>query len=324
MRPLHVVATIIGAFVAIIIIAALLVSWAPADFPISFLDGNRVYLLRTPSDTPDVLAKGTAAALSPDGEKLAFTTAGISRHPYYSLDIIDLGGGENEGELFRTLVEITDLSWGPQSQRVAFILKGKSTKGAVTKKLAVSDILDPRITILVSVGESIAGEPIDQISAPTWGPDFTSLYFHNGAFLMRLGLDRELKEKTALDELLGEGLSVSEKNSFAPSPVKEGMIAFSATRDNSGGAGPASQRIYLYNGESGQPRPLSPEDIEAIHPTWSPGGQYIYFTGVPRETIGGKRDPHVFQIRIDGSNLIRLSRGVRPSVGAPVRSTGPN
>lgn len=324
MRPLPVVASIAGAFIVIIIIAALLVSWAPADFPISFLDGNRVYLLRTPSDKPDVLAEGTAAALSPDGEKLAFTTAGISRRPYYSLDIIDLGGGESEGELFRTLIEITDLSWGPQSQRVAFILEGKSEKGALTRSLAVSDMLDPRVTVLVTAGESLAGEAIDQISAPNWGADFTSLYFHNGAFLMRLGLDRELIEKTSLDELLGDELEVSEEDSFAPSPVKEGLIAFSATRNNSGGTGPPSQRIYLYDREGGTPRPLSPENIEAIHPTWSPGGQYIYFTGVPREAIGGKREPHIFQIRVDGGSLIRLSRGVRPSVGAPVRSTGSN
>lgn len=74
-----------------------------------------------------------------------------------------------------------------------------------------------------------------------------------------------------------------------------------------------SGALYIYDAASGTNYRLTPKNLAAVHPAWSPDGKRVYFSALPDTSPNGPH--HLYRMNADGTGLTDLGPGFTPSVG---------
>jgi Tol biopolymer transport system component len=204
--------------------------------------------------------------ISPDGTQIAFASNRAGGH--FEIFAMD-SNGSNVRQLTFTSVTTTNAwpRWSPSGEWIAF----HSGSGANFQ----INLIKPDGTGLTTV-TTYAG--LNQY--PAWSPDGTRLAIRRDNNLYVISLDANLHEASAVQLTDTPGF-INQMASFSPDGTK---LAYMSTRFGGfpsvlvrpaeGGLAADSQAAQL------DANPGSPAaNWTSRAPTWSPNGQYIYFTG---------------------------------------------
>ena len=104
---------------------------------------------------------------------------------------------------------------------------------------------------------------------------------------------------------------------FVPSPVDANLtLVACATRGTEAyhkWADDVSGAIYIYDAASDSNYRLTPKNLAAASPAWSPDGKRIYFNALPDTPARGQH--HIYRINADGTGFVDLGPGAEPKVG---------
>ena len=143
-----------------------------------------------------------------------------------------------------------------------------------------------------------------------------ALVIADGEAVSWWGLDGKKRRSLPPDTFTNEGAALGPAQ-YLPSPVEADlMLVAGQTRGTEAyhkWANDVSGAIYLYDAASGSNYRLTPKNLAASNPAWSPDGKRIYFCALPDTPPNGPH--HIYRINADGSGLSDLGPGFAPRVG---------
>jgi Ca-activated chloride channel family protein len=231
-------------------------------------DGETECLYRLPVE----IINGWPIAISPDGQKVAFSWSegeGIEH-----LMISNLDGSERIQLTYEETIDVFP-AWSPDGDTLAFVR---------------SDTVNAHIHLLSletgEVSRLTDGESIE--IWPSWSPDGSRIAFSS---------DREGGEEIFLINRDGTGLTQLTDNvdiDMTPAWSPNGKhILFTSDRDG-------SYDIYRMEVDGSNVIQLTDTESFDFYPTWSPDGQQIAF-------CSGDINADIYVMNADGSGLLRLT-----------------
>ena len=259
-------------------------------------DGGGIFLMGAMgADVRQLTDFGYYPAWSPDGERIVFTT-GWQRYAWTGnmnqrIWTVAVASGELQEVLDHSALQP---DWSPGGQRIAF----SGTPPGV-------DVGSDIFTVPATGGEPTAARLDPFFDAePIWAPDGQYLYFRRG----RRGESENLW-RVPIDEETGEVLGEEEP---VTSGTFEGLGGLSISRDGdrlayhvfnttaqiqSVAFDPEMERVI------GGPTPVTPQGLDAFHPSVSPDGEWIAFAA----RFAGSGSMAIGIIRTDGTGLRQLT-----------------
>jgi len=259
-------------------------------------DGGGIFLMGAMGeDVRQLTDFGYYPAWSPDGERIVFTT-GWQRYAWSGnknqrIWTVAVASGELQEVLDHSALQP---DWSPSGQRIAF----SGTPPGV-------DVGSDIFTVPATGGEPTAARLGPFFDAePIWAPDGRYLYFRRG----RRGESENLW-RVPIDEETGEVLGEEEP---VTSGTFEGVGGLSISRDGdrlayhvfnttaqiqSVAFDPEMERVI------GGPTPVTPQGLDAFHPSVSPDGEWIAFAA----RFAGSGSMAIGIIRTDGTGLRQLT-----------------
>jgi hypothetical protein len=299
-------------------------AWAPAPGDPALADRDVVgyedypwIMVRQGAAKPRRIDKGRSPAVSPDGTLLAYSPAAGG-----GVTVVDLTGKAKPRHFTTKPDLVRNIRFAPDSRRLAWQVVDRTFDGETPKhqdRIELADLsqTDPKPAVLVS------DMPVES-NFQDFARKGTALFVfsdddnHNNnenGFVRWLGLDGRILRQEAVTAFTDNALR-SSSDSYLPSPADDNLL-LTATNVN---ATPAMMwlndpgaALFLYDAKSGTNYRLTPRQIVAVYPAWTPDGQRIYFSGL-KETPAAEQHT-LFRINADGTGLVALGRGIAPSVG---------
>jgi hypothetical protein len=274
-------------------------------------------MVRQGAAKPRRIDKGRSPAVSPDGTLLAYSPAAGG-----GVTVVDLTGKAKPRHFTTKPDLVRNIRFAPDSRRLAWQVVDRTFDGETPKhqdRIELADLsqTDPKPAVLVS------DMPVES-NFQDFAREGTALFVfsdddnHNNnenGFVRWLGLDGRILRQEAVTAFTDNALR-SSSDSYLPSPADDNLL-LTATNVN---ATPAMMwlndpgaALFLYDAKSGTNYRLTPRQIVAVYPAWTPDGQRIYFSGL-KETPAAEQHT-LFRINADGTGLVALGRGTAPSVG---------
>jgi TolB protein len=226
------------------------------------------------------LADNRGPAWSPDGTKIAFSGANISRSPS---DIYVINAADGSGLTQLTNGGTSDDSsptWSPDGTKIAF----------ETRSYTAGTFGSDGIYVINAADGSGETKLIENAYSPTWSPDGTMIAFGRSPddlYIMNA-------DGSGVTELIS-GPSSDLNPTWSPDGT---MIAFSRGYPSD---------IYVINAAdgSGETRLTNTDDISEENPTWSPDGTMIAFSAMDVSENTFFQDIYIINAA-DGSGLTQL------------------
>jgi len=292
-------------------------AWAPAPGDPSLAGRDVVayedepwIMVREGAAKPRRVARGAWPAVSADGTLLAYWPEAEG-----GVTVVDLTG-KAKPRRFPTKPEaVREIHFSSQGMALAWRVDDRRVLGNPRDRIESVNLASPEAKPAVVV----PWLPVDT-SFQGFGADGKTLAFfvwEGGAKQLRLlDEDGRLLGQTPIAAFLDPTLD-SSGDSTLPSPTSDTLLlaesgvnptpAMELWLNDSGAA------LFLCDLGSGASYRLTPRNLAAVSPTWTPDGQRIYFAGLPEKPANG---PHrLFRMNADGTGLTDLGKGFRPSVG---------
>lgn len=277
-------------------------------YPLVYADRKAIYYLAANATAPKRIANGTFPAISPDHQQIVFCppTDNSNAKPSGTVTFLNLQTGAR-ANIFHAAAWIAHLRWSPKGNLISFSAATSDGKREL-------NIITPRGEVKLKLAAHSVGA--DDVFSPVWSADGQSLYFHDMNNLFQVGTSGKLIEKTSLASIVGEKESLTSSDSFVPSPVDTGVLAY--TRSVQGTRlfeqlfGEPNTALFVYDKRAQSRTRLTAPEMLALDPVWSRDGRFIYFSGY-RDREG--REPYPFKIyRIgrNGSGQLRIAAGENP------------
>lgn len=299
-------------------------AWAPASGDPALADRDVVgyedgpwIMVRQGAAKPRRIDKGRSPAVSPDGSLLAYSPAAGG-----GVTVVALTGKAKPRHFATEPALVRNIRFAPDNRRLAWQVVDRAFVGETSEyhdRIEMADLSQTDSKPAVLVRDMPAESNFQDFARKgTVLCTFTDDNIHNNnetGFVRWLGLDgRILRQEpaTAFTEIT----SFSSDDMFLPSPADDNLL-LTATDVN---ATPAmkwlndpSAALFLYDAQSGTNYRLTPRQIVAAYPAWTPDGQRIYFSGL-KESPPAERHT-LFRMNADGTGLTELGKGMAPSVG---------
>ena len=279
-------------------------AWLPAPGPaetarrdvLAYEQGDAI-LVRSGEGPPRRIAKGTQPALSPDGVRLAYTPDKGA-----GLVLVSLDDGARPQRLGDGKEPVRQKAFCPNGSKLAWLVDGH---------VAVLDLARPGATPKIAASGL---EPGAALQGFTKACD--ALVLHNGDVVQWM----DLAGKTLRSVPVGaftNGEEGSSSDQYIPSPTDANLLLVAGTTRGTDAyhrwANDTSGALYLYDAASGTNYRLTPRNLAAVTPSWSPDGKRLYFSALPDAPPNGPH--HLYRSNADGTGLADLGPGFAPSVG---------
>jgi dipeptidyl aminopeptidase/acylaminoacyl peptidase len=269
--------------------------------PLVFNDNDAVMLLAPGETKARKIGTGRSPTLSPDG-KLAVWIEGGEEAATARLMLRDLADGTTSllakpGGLLRTP------RFSPDGQAVAFVRLDAA---------AVSELW------LVRPGEGpvrlarAGGQAGDDFFEPVWNAADGSLGYHDMRFLYRRASDDGQVRKTPLAALApGQEAMFTSADRFVANP-KTGSILFSLPVPGTPlfrkKVPDLSSALFVHDAATQRSTRITPQNMTAFTPAWTPDGEAVIFTGYTDAQAGERSPMRIWLLRPDGQPEL-LGRG---------------
>jgi len=131
-----------------------------------------------------------------------------------------------------------------------------------------------------------------------------------------LDLDGKKLRSLPLDTFTNEGAALGSAQ-YIPSPNDAHLMLIACDTIGTDAfhewAYDMSGALYIYDEASGTNYRLTPKNIAAVSPAWSPDGKRVYFSALPDTPSNGPH--HLYRMNADGTGLTDLGQGFVSSVG---------
>lgn len=264
--------------------AAVLLSCSPAaaagpDFPMVYAVKDSV-MLAGPGVPPRELGTGRQPCLSPGGDKAAWVEHGDDPAKA-RIVVLDLKSGALT-ELAGTGGYTLSPRWSPDGGAIAYVTR---SEGGPSELWTLKPGGKPS---LVARSGAASG---DDIFEPVWPPDGGHILYHDMRHLYRVKPGGQQAGRTALSEITGgKETSVTSSDRFAPRPGGSGemlyTIAVPGTKLFQRKVPDLSSAVFLFDPRTGKSRRLTPENVTAFAPAWTPDGGAFVFTGYTDKQAG--------------------------------------
>ena len=299
-------------------------AWAPApgDPALAARDvvGYEDYpwiMVREGAAKPRRIDKGRSPAVSPDGTLLAYSPAAGG-----GVTVVDLTGKAKPRHFATKPDLVRNIRFAPDSRRLAWQVVDRTFVGETPKhqdRIEMADLsqTDPKPVVLVSdmPAESNFQDFARKGTVLFIFTDEVSRNSNETDFVRWLGLDgRILRQEPATT--FTDITSFSSNDMFLPSPADDNLL-LAATDVNPTPAmiwlPDPGAALFLYDAGSGTNYRLTPRQIVAVYPAWTPDGRRIYFSGLKESPANVTH--HLYRMNADGTGLTDLGKGLAPSVG---------
>ena len=295
-------------------------AWAPAPGDpalaardvVAYEDGQSI-MVREGTALPRRIDKGRGPAVSPDGTLVAYSPAAGG-----GVTVVDLTGKAKPRHFATKPDEVGAIHFTPDGRRLTWNARAPLTgKDDPVKqsRIEMADLsqADPKPAVLVPnipAFDAFQGFTRD-------GTALVFFVYGNDASTVRwVGPDGKiLRQEPAAT--FTETTAASSADQYLPSPADDNLLL----TENDVNPTPAmmpwlhdtGSALFLYDAGSGTNYRLTPRQIAAVSPTWTPDGQRIYFSGLKESPANVTH--HLYRMNADGTGLTDLGKGFGPSVG---------
>lgn len=291
-------------------------AWAPAPGDPALAERDVVgyeddswIMVREGAAKPRRIAKGRSPAVSPDASLLAYAPDAGG-----GIVVVDLTGKAKPRHIATKPVDVREIHFAPDSRRLAWRVDVEAEQER-RDRIESLDLAAPDAKPAVLA----TGLPAD-VSFQGFGRDGKSLlifaYDDDNSQLRRLGLDGKILGQQAVSAFT-DAILASSADRYLPSPANDTLLlagtgvrptpAMTPWLSDTGSA------LFLCDLGSGTNYRLTPRQLVAFFPAWTPDGQRIYFVGLKESPAYGT--PHLYRMNADGTGLTDLGKGTVPSVG---------
>lgn len=273
---------------------------------LAFTARGWVYYLQPGAQIARKLAPGEYPALRPDGMAVAYLRPSTSGAREVTLRLFTLA--TKSDQIVTTITGLVDgLCWSPDGTRFAFRLRDAAGSSLCTLRADGTER-----TVIAQAGASIP-----DIYAPAWSSDGKSLYAHDLHTLYRIALNGDIRQKLPLAALTGSNTAVSSNDRFVPCPTNVWLIAFTravpGTRAFDRNFHEPNSALFLFNVKRGTRVRLTPADMYAANPVWTPDGRALYCEGFRTAQYRAADRFRIYRLHPDGRQLTMVLRGQSPS-----------
>lgn len=269
------------------------VSLSSKNYALAYQDGEKI--VATSIDTMKQISFGGATdpAISPDGNKLAYTLSDSAGHR--SIWIADMEH-KSQGQLVVNNNNYYQAVWSADGNTIAFNIFNKQNLW----KIGIIKADNSGYVMLDSASKI-------NVYAPTWknekeiiGQDLTNLYTFD--------LSGKVTDTKPIADLIGKDLTIASSNRFFY--TKDGKkIIFNAGNNDAleGLTGPA-EAVYILDLASKQVKRLSPKGVNV---------PYVFVTADDRIFYSGAEKPFtqskIYVTDLEGNNKIVVDKGTNPT-----------
>lgn len=264
-----------------------------------------VHFLPAAGRAARLLAPGASPALSPDGRTVAFARATSPIEGPVALRTVTVRGTAPR-RLALLEGRIDSLCWSPDGGRLAFVQRQGATARLCTLRANTRELM----TVLE------AGDRVPDLYAPVWAADGRSLYVHDLRALYRVDLRGQVRWRRPLASIAGSATAVSSGDAFAPDPANPLLVAFTravpGTRAFDRRFHEPNRALYLANLARGTRRRLTPPDMHASGPVWTPDGHALYCQGFRSAHYRRADREFIYRLQPDGRRMRQVCPGTSP------------
>lgn len=295
-------------------------AWAPApgdpalaERDVAAYEDDSWIMVREGAAKPRRIAKGRTPAVSPDASLVAYAPQDGG-----GIVVVDTAGQAKPRPIATKPADVREIHFAPDSRRLAWRVDDRRVVGETLEqrdRIEAVELTAPAAKPAVLV----TGLPVDA-SFQGFGRDGQSLivfaYDGDNSQLRRLGPDGKILSQEPVSTFT-DAILPSSADTYLPSPANDTLLlagtgvrptpAMTPWLNDSGSA------LFLCDLGSGTNYRLTPRQLVAVFPAWTPDGQRIYFTGLPESPANGTH--HLYRMNADGTGLTDLGKGFAPSVG---------
>jgi hypothetical protein len=301
-------------------VALAAVPWLRAEesldqFRIASTRDNFVWLQDGAKGKPRNIAEGESPSLSPDGSRVAYL---VSTDSDRTLHIMDCETSRDTVLFSGALTG--PAAWSPDGSRLAILMYDEERMG---NAIHLVDIAAKKHTKVVVKTPSFGGSAWYL----QWLPDGSGLGFHDMKTYFQISTSGKVIRSAPLPDFASpknpDGRkrdSLSSSDGIAVCPTETDRIVW--TEDINGSPAfsdalngePISALMAGSIDGSLKPRALTKKDLTAFAPIWSPGGDWIFFTGYTDVQAKEGFPFRIYALRADGSGLTMITRGSDVSI----------
>ncbi|BAH76617.1 TolB family protein [Solidesulfovibrio magneticus] len=292
-------------------------AWAPAPGDPALAERDIVayedepwIMVRASAAKPRRVAKGASPAVSADGTLLAYCPEAEG-----GVTVVDLTGKAKPRRFPTTPQAVREIHFSPQGLMLAWRVDDRRVPGNPRDRIESVNLAAPEAKPAVVVAWLPVTTAFDGFGAD--GKTLAFFVYEGEANQLRLvDAGGRVLRQTPISAFLDPTLD-SSGDKYLPSPTNDTLVLAASDVNPS----PAMERwlndsgsaLFLCDLGSATSYRLTPRDLVAVTPTWTPDGQRIYFSGLPEKPANGTH--HLYRMNADGTGLTELGKGFAPSVG---------
>ncbi len=292
-------------------------AWAPAPGDPALAERDVVayedepwIMVRQGAAKPRRVAKGASPAVSADGTLLAYWPEAEG-----GVTVVDLTGKAKPRRFPTTPETVREIHFSPQGLALAWRVDDRRVPGSPRDRIESVDLAAPEAQPAVVVAWLPVTTAFDGFGVD--GKTLAFFVWENEANQLRLvDAHGRVLRQTPISAFLDPTLD-SSGDTYPPSPTSDTLLLAASGVNPT----PAMERwlndsgsaLFLCDLGSGTSYRLTPRDLVAVSPTWTPDGRRIYFAGLPEKPVNGPH--HLYRMNADGTGLTDLGKGFAPSVG---------